>query len=186
MTMEHSPGNESDSLARDSLLGRYPRESRVLLLLTVLAVLLLGAGLVLPVITLEKFLFVTNTFSIVSGTWRLLEQGQLLLFVVIATFSILLPLLKLAVLLRVLTGSRHSQALRRTLGWIHRFGRWSMLDVFVVALLVVTVKLGAIADVTIHYGLYAFAGAVLLTMIVTARVVQLIDRLLTSEASRSD
>jgi paraquat-inducible protein A len=169
---------------QESLLGRYPRESRVLLVLTVLAGLLLGAGLVLPVITLEKFLVVTNTFSIVSGTWHLLEQGQIVLFVLIATFSIVLPVLKLAVLLRVLAGTRQSAALHRALEWIHRFGRWSMLDVFVVALMVVTVKLGAIADVTAHYGLYAFAGAVLLTMIVTARVVQLVDRLFAAGANR--
>jgi paraquat-inducible protein A len=169
---------------QESLLGRYPRESRVLLVLTVLAGLLLGAGLVLPVITLEKFLVVTNTFSIVSGTWHLLEQGQVVLFVLIATFSIVLPVLKLAVLLRVLAGTRQSAVLHKALEWIHRFGRWSMLDVFVVALMVVTVKLGAIADVTTHYGLYAFAGAVLLTMIVTARVVQLVDRLFAAHANQ--
>ncbi|OQX45604.1 MAG: paraquat-inducible membrane protein A, partial [Candidatus Sedimenticola endophacoides] len=53
---------------------------------------------------------------------------------------------------------------------MHEYGRWSMLDVFVVALLVVSVKLDAIARVQIHYGLYAFSAAVLITMLVTARV----------------
>jgi len=30
---------------------------------------------------------------------------------------------------------------------MHQYGKWSMLDVFVVALLVVAVKLGAVASV---------------------------------------
>jgi paraquat-inducible protein A len=48
-----------------------------------------------------------------------------------------------------------------------------MLDVFVVAVLVVAVKLGAIADVEMRYGLYAFAGSVLLTMLITSSIVSL-------------
>jgi paraquat-inducible protein A len=48
-----------------------------------------------------------------------------------------------------------------------------MLDVFIVAILVVTVKLGAIASVEARYGIYLFTVAVLLTMYVTSRVVNL-------------
>jgi len=59
---------------------------------------------------------------------------------------------------------------------MHLYGKWSMLDVFVVAVLVVSVKLGAIASVEMRYGLYAFAAAVILTMYVTARVVSLVNR----------
>ncbi|MBL6999233.1 MAG: paraquat-inducible protein A, partial [Gammaproteobacteria bacterium] len=51
-----------------------------------------------------------------------------------------------------------------------------MLDVMVVAILIVTVKLGTIASVEIHYGLYLFAAAVLLIMFITQRVVTLINR----------
>ena len=51
-----------------------------------------------------------------------------------------------------------------------------MLDVFVVAVLVVVVKLGAIASVQMEPGLYAFAGSVLLTMYITARIVSLINK----------
>jgi paraquat-inducible protein A len=56
---------------------------------------------------------------------------------------------------------------------MHLYGKWSMLDVFVVAVLVVAVKLGAIADVEMRFGLYAFAASVLLTMFITSRIVGL-------------
>jgi len=45
-----------------------------------------------------------------------------------------------------------------------------MLDVFVVALLIVTVKLEAIASIEIHSGLYVFGAAVLLIMLITHQI----------------
>jgi paraquat-inducible protein A len=48
------------------------------------------------------------------------------------------------------------------------YGKWSMLDVFVVALLVVSVKLGAMAEARVEIGIYAFAASVILTMLLSA------------------
>ena len=58
---------------------------------------------------------------------------------------------------------------------MHEYGRWSMLDVLVVAVLIVAVKLGPIASIEVHYGLYVFGIAVLLIMYITNRVVSLIN-----------
>jgi len=84
---------------------------------------------------------------------------------------------KIAVLLRILQLSNRNQGssvtLIRHLHWMHLYGKWSMLDVFVVAVLLASVKLGALAQVQIHNGLYAFAASVLLTMLITARVTYL-------------
>ncbi len=41
------------------------------------------------------------------------------------------------------------------------------IDVFVIALLVVSLKLGDMVDVKIHSGIYFFAASVILTMILT-------------------
>jgi paraquat-inducible protein A len=109
---------------------------------------------------------------------ELLREGKIFLFILITAFSIVLPLLKLGLLYRLVSHSPASATrLQRYLHWMHAYGKWSMLDVFVVAVLVVAVKLGAIASVQMHYGLYAFAGSVLLTMLLTARIVILIERL---------
>lgn len=138
----------------------------------------LCAGLFAPIITLEKFYFFENTVSIISGLLELLEEGQFLLFIIISLFSIVLPILKLLVLNKLLSPSLDGEhAFRKYLGWMHHYGKWSMLDVFVVAILIATVKLGAVANVQLHYGLYLFAAAVILTMLVTARVVKLTDNL---------
>ncbi|MEZ5542558.1 MAG: paraquat-inducible protein A [Pseudomonadota bacterium] len=152
----------------------FPKETRRLRLILALTLLALGAGLVAPIITLKKFMLVENTFSVLGGVVELLQAGQVFLFIIITGFSIALPLLKILMLGKLL--SPHAQdpeKLDKYLHWMHVYGKWSMLDVFVVAVLVVAVKLGAIASVEMRFGLYLFAAAVLLTMYVTARVVHL-------------
>ena len=148
-----------------------------LLLLILLAATLLAVGLVAPIITFKKFIFIQNTFSILTGTWNLLKEGQFFLFLIISIFSIVLPIFKLGLLTRlVLSSSSINAGSEKILALIHRFGRWSMLDVFVVAILVVVVKLGAIADVEKHLGLYAYAAAAILIMLITNMVVKIKDQ----------
>jgi len=154
--------------------GYFPLESKALLVLLVITAIMLAVGLSAPILTLEKFFIIENTFSIFSGLVQLLEEGRIFLFVIILLFSVVMPIIKLGVLFRLLGSTAgSSETLHRYLRLMHQYGKWSMLDVFVVALLVVAVKLGAVASVETHYGLYAFGSAVLLTMAITARVIYL-------------
>ena len=52
--------------------------------------------------------------------------------------------------------------------------KWADLDIMVVAIMVVAVKLGAVASVQVHGGVYLFGASVLLIMIITHRVVCLL------------
>ncbi|MEN8168933.1 MAG: paraquat-inducible protein A [Pseudomonadota bacterium] len=161
-----------------SIVGKYPEEAKHLRFVLGITLLLLAGGLVAPIITLHKFVLIENTFSVLGGTIDLLKDGQIFLFIVISGFSILVPLLKIGVLNKLLTVKANKAGnLGRYLHWMHLYGKWSMLDVFVVAVLVVAVKLGTIANVEMRFGLYLFAAAVLLTMYVTARVASLTNRL---------
>ena len=63
--------------------------------------------------------------------------------------------------------TQSSAAHRRHLRWLAEYSKWSMLDVFVVALLVVSVKLGALAQAHVREGIYFFAASVVLTMLVS-------------------
>ena len=155
----------------------YPEKAKRLRYYIWVAAFLLLVGLISPIITLSKFVLIENTFSVVSGALELLLEGQIFLFLIIAGFSIVLPILKLAVLYRIVSKNEAIKGSVRTqLHWMHLYGKWSMLDVFVVAVLVVAVKLGAIADVDMRYGLYAFASSVLLTMYITSRIVSLTNQ----------
>jgi paraquat-inducible protein A len=181
-----SSGSTETTVPPVSIALAFPRASSRLRLLCLAASLALAVGLFAPIITLEKFLLIENTFSVMSGVWQLLLNGQYFLFLLLGIFSVVLPILKLAVLFRLLSRRlRGTAPVRRYLRWMHDYGKWSMLDVFVVAVLVVAVKLGVLVQVELRFGLYAFAAAVLLTMFITARVVGLTDRLLTDADATS-
>ena len=72
---------------------------------------------------------------------------------------------------------------RRTLGWVETIGRWSMLDVFVVAILVVVIKLSMVSDVEVHTGLYVFVLAVVVSMVAVRRIATLAHRRLEQDGT---
>jgi len=151
-----------------------PHLSVVIRWLLVVVMACLVVGLIAPMMTMTKFYFIDNSFSVISGVYELFLNGQYLLFLIITAFSILLPMLKIYVIFRIV-GKHTSEprVLRRYMHLMHEYGRWAMLDVMVVAILIVTVKLGAVASIQVHYGLYVFGVAVLLLMLITKWVVKL-------------
>lgn len=145
-----------------------------LLTLLILTSVLLIAGLIMPMMTITKLVFFSNSFSVLQGVYELLLNDHIFLFLLVASFSIVLPLLKIGVLFRLICmRTNHSKTIDRLLHLMHAYGRWAMLDVMVVAILIVTVKLGVIASIEIHSGLFVFGLAVLLIMFITNRVVKL-------------
>ena len=162
----------------NNIASQFSIEARRLRFTLFAIALCLGAGLFAPILTLEKFYFFENTISIISGLVELANEGQFLLCIIIALFSIVLPILKLFMLNKLLSPSLDKkESLQKYLNWTHHYGKWSMLDVFIVAVLLASVKLSSVANVEIHYGLYLFATAVLLTMLVTARVIKLTEQI---------
>jgi len=142
--------------------------------LLLVATVLLLIGFVTPMLTLTKFMMFSNSLSILSGIWQLLQEGKWLLFIIISLFSIILPITKIILLFNLLhPQTKHPVQRQKLLHLMHDYGRWAMLDVMVVAILIVTVKLGAIVSIQIHHGLYIFALAVLLIMFITQQVVAL-------------
>ncbi|ODN43239.1 paraquat-inducible protein A, partial [Piscirickettsia litoralis] len=122
----------------------------------------LSYGVFMPMVSVEKFWVFENTVSLISSIVTLFKTGNFFLGVIIALFSLILPLVKLVLLVYIwFFGSLVTS--HRWLTWLGRIGKWSMLDVFIVAVMVVVVKLGAIAEVTMHSGIVSFALSVLIT-----------------------
>ncbi len=148
-----------------SIIRNFPKQGVAINLLLLVALTCLVVGVSAPLLTLEKMYFFENTVSLLSTIKGLYLQQEWFLFYVIAIFSLCIPAIKIASLI-LITNMQFEQGsfLDKTLQLIETFGKWSMLDVFVVALLLVSVKLGVLAKVDVHYGLYIFASSVLLTM----------------------
>jgi len=148
-----------------SLIRLFPKQGILINLLLLGALSSLIIGVSAPLLTLEKLYFFENTVSLFTTVTELFSQREWFLFIVIAVFSLCIPVIKITSLVLILNlDYTKGSFLDKALHVIETIGKWSMLDVFVVALLLVSVKLGVLAKVDIHYGLYAFAASVLLTM----------------------
>lgn len=107
--------------------------------------------------------------TILSGVIHLIEADQWPIAALVFFASILVPAVKIAVMVFLLLSVQLKWQWRprdRTL--IYRFtevvGRWSMIDIFMISILVALVKLDAVATIEAGPGATAFAAVVVLTM----------------------
>jgi paraquat-inducible protein A len=134
-------------------------------IMILMAIGLLIAGWSFPTLKLTKVIFFTDTYSIWAGITELWKSELYFLAGLIFFFSMIFPLAKLLGLMGIWFVSLTQEARRRYLDWLELLGRWSMLDVFVVAVLIVLIKSKAIVDAQAAVGIYLFAGAILLSML---------------------
>ena len=143
------------------------------------ALIALIAGLLLPALTVEKFWVFENTKSIGGAVLALFAKGHILLALVETAFSILFPLAKLALTLRIwMAPDITAPGVQRAIRWTVTLGKWSMLDVFMAAIVVATLTLGMIASVTTDIGLYVFGGSIVLAMLAAHRLEERLARAL--------
>ena len=133
------------------------------------ALLLYPAAVLLAVIELTKFGH-AHPVTVWSGAVDLITSGQPGVGVLVFLCSIVIPVLKIVgiIALDVDRSWRRAGARRlahRLIDWI---GRWSMLDVLLVALLVAAIKLGNWANIHPGPGAAAFASMVVLSMTASA------------------
>src|SRR5436190_12941948 len=150
-----------------SLREQFPRRWDVPVLLG-LAVLILPFGLTLPTLTLSQLAGTSHTtFSVTTGVWDLFSGGRFFLGLMLFTFSFVFPIAKL-VSLSIIWFRRMSSDSRDTaLHALKVLGKWSMLDFFVVVSFVGCVQFGLLASAAPRFGIYVFASAVILSMVVT-------------------
>lgn len=122
----------------------------------------------LPVMTVMQ-LGVGNPDTIFSGVVALAASGMWPLALLVFFASFMVPLLKLLgmsyVLISVQRRSCWNPRARTVLyRIIEAVGRWSMLDIFMISILIALVKLGSIATIDPGAGATSFAAVVLLTM----------------------
>ncbi len=132
------------------------------------ALALLVAGIVLPSLTVSTLAILSNSVSILSGLVVLWDDDQYFLFTVLLVFSVLFPAVKLLFGLWVwfFSGNPSHAAIARLEG----LAKWSMLDVFVIALVVAALNVTVISGVLIHAGLYMFTASVILSKLALARI----------------
>ncbi|MEE9102504.1 MULTISPECIES: paraquat-inducible protein A [Pseudomonas] len=142
--------------------------ARTWALLITAAVLYIPANL-LPIMTVN-FLGNGMPATIMEGVIELINADMVPIAAVVFVASILVPTFKLVgITLLLYSVQRHQPMSARQRIMMYRFiewiGRWSMLDIFVIAILVALVNFGNLATIEADLGAAAFASVVVLTML---------------------
>lgn len=135
---------------------------RLILPLLVLALAALPFSWFLPLFRTELLVFLDNEVTVI-GAARTLYKADLLLFAVVVLFGMVVPVAKLAGLLHawaMLPGAKG----RASIGALNKISKFSMLDIFLIAVTIVGLKGVGLGKVEIAYGLHAFAGVVLMIL----------------------
>jgi len=137
-------------------------------LLITAAILYIPANM-LPIMTVNS-LGQGDPSTIMSGVIQLVQHGMIPIAAVVFIASILVPTFKLVGIALLLFSVQRRQPLSaRQRIVMYRFiefiGRWSMLDIFVIAILVAVVNFGRLASIEANLGAIAFASVVILTML---------------------
>ena len=166
--VNHAPHDARCHRCHSILHRRKPYSiSRSWALVIAAALLYLPANLY-PVIQTTQ-LAAAHPFTIMAGIAELGSYGLWPLAFLVFFASIFIPLAKLIslsyMLIQTQANSRTGLAGRtRTFKIIEFLGRWSMIDVFVISILVALVNFGQIAYVHAELGAPCFAAVVVLTM----------------------
>ncbi len=147
---------------------RKPASVQRSLALMIAAAALYIPSHLLPVMTVVELGDVSHN-TIISGMLTFWSDGAYPMAIVIFTASILIPFLKIVTLswlCAAATGRvRPSPAMLGKMYWFTELlGRWSMVDIFVLGIVVSLMQLGNYMTITPGPGALAFAAVVVLTM----------------------
>ena len=152
-----------------SLAGREKRHRDVPILLFGAAVFL-SIGFTQPVMEVQKLVLWKTEYTLLAGVLSLYEDKRYFLSVVVGTFALILPLLRLFFLTLMWYLPLQEKNRRAAFHWLHHLARWAMLDVFLVAIIIVMTQTNPVATVRPSLGMYFYGIGVVLTMILALRV----------------
>jgi paraquat-inducible protein A len=111
----------------------------------------------------------TETATVLDGVVDLWHAGMWPLALIVLCASLLIPFFKIIGLMYLtlsIESTRHRRARARLYLFIAQVGRWSMLDVYVISLIVAVLRFGSLAEGHADVGSIAFVAVVIVTIMV--------------------
>lgn len=127
------------------------------------------AALVLPFLRMRSGMS-WEPYSLEGSVRFLWESHLYVLAAVVVLFSILFPFFKLGVLAAVWLGAIGEAKEGAWLAMVERYGKWSMLDVFLVCIMLALANDQLLVDAAPRAGLSCFTLAILLSMVCSRRM----------------
>ncbi|MEO0963673.1 MAG: paraquat-inducible protein A [Planctomycetota bacterium] len=164
---------------RSALVARYWYRLDIPLLLAASATLNVWA-LTVPFLVMKTFIFFKDDYTLFHSINEMWQAKYYTLAVIITLFSLIFPFFKLGAMTCCWLLPLEPKGRAMFLGVISWLGKWSMLDVFVMATLLTLTQAKALLDAEPRKGLYLFASAILLSMVASL----LMDFIARGEARR--
>lgn len=160
------------SLCGHELKRRTPYSLALTAAFSLCALLFYFPANLFPILKMSMFGRITEN-TIFTGVIRFYQDGDYFVAIVVFLASILIPFLKIIGLILLVVSTRiHSQNFQpfRTKLYqaVETLGRWAMLDVFAVAVLISLIKLGRLANVVGGKGAFSFVMVVIFTILASA------------------
>ena len=135
--------------------------------LTIAAIILYIPANLLPIMTADR-IGGGESNTILGGVATFWAHHAYPIAIVVFTASVVIPVLKLLAIMALCLsarGCKQPRAMTRIYRLTELVGRWSMVDVFVVAILVAVVQFGSLMTIEPGPAALAFASVVILTML---------------------
>ena len=116
--------------------------------------------------------------GVIGSIAKLFESGDVVVAIVILLFSVVTPVLKVLSLL-VVSLFMESRFAHGLVKFFKMIGKWSMVDVFVVAVFLVylTANKGEVSRAEVEMGLYFFLAYVIVSMLVSLSADRMLGKL---------
>lgn len=136
----------------------------------ILAAVFFPLGITQPVLETSRFFFFKDQYSILETIQALWRTEEIVLAALIFLFSIITPLLKMIVTALiswrvVVPGPGTAQVLES-------LGKWSLADVFIVAIAIVIWSTSGVGTAASQTGIWLFATSAVFTMLASGQVVR--------------
>ena len=154
---------------------KYNHKERIVFHMIIIAMICLAIGITTPILNLVAFkeipvlgtvIFKYDSKSIIGVILKLFASKNIFVGLLILLFSVITPVVKSILSLTVYT-TVNINIRRKSLNIIKLIGKWSMTDVFVVALLLAffSLSIDKTTDAWLSHGLYFFSAYVILSII---------------------
>jgi len=148
----------------------YPKSTLLTVVFSLTALIFYIPANIFPFMTMELYGNRTSS-TIWQGVVSLYDSGSAFIAIIVFLASIFIPLVKLMALFYLAMTARtptHQRFKTKLYHSVEAIGRWSMLDIFLLAVLVALIKLGHWTQVEPEIGASLFALVVIFTLLASA------------------
>jgi paraquat-inducible protein A len=165
-------------LSRAALVKTHPGAGWTIIFMLTASLGFFIAGIFSPFTAVTKLWLFENQVSVYRGLIVLWKAGEIFLFLILFVFTVVFPFVKINSMLALWLWPRlENETARNMFHFVSNLGKWSMLDVFVLAILVLTVKSSGVANIQIGVGFFLFFISVMLTQTASLWTGKIVSRL---------